>query len=101
MASSSSKNIGESYSEHFETYFKSFRASFDGEHNDSLLNKSVSWKNNQLKALKPWSSFVDISQFSRPTGAIGIQSRIKHNLAYYKSNYILLTFGVAVYALYF
>jgi len=56
----------------------------------------VAWKDERLKSVKSWSAFADKAKFGLPK-VTEIYVRIKANLSYFLSNYIILFFVLLVY----
>jgi len=61
-----------------------------------LKDMFVAWKDDRLKSVKAWSQFSDKSKFG-PRKITEIVVRVKSNVSYFLSNYIILFFILAIY----
>eukprot|EP00744_Colponema_vietnamica_P013078 GILI01018348.1.p1 GENE.GILI01018348.1~~GILI01018348.1.p1 ORF type:complete len:200 (+),score=33.04 GILI01018348.1:192-791(+) len=59
----------------------------------------IRFKNERTRTLKPWSEFLDRSKFSIP-GKVEAFSRANRNLAYFFSNYVLVSASISAYILF-
>lgn len=64
-------------------------------HYDNLIR----FKNERTKTLKPWGEFFDRTKFSVP-GKVEAFSRANRNLAYFFSNYVLVSASISAYILF-
>lgn len=63
-----------------------------------LKKSALGWKDERLKTFRPVSSFLDRSKLSMP-GSDALH-RIKTNLSYFQTNYIMVFFVLSLYCLY-
>jgi len=61
-----------------------------------LKDMFVAWKDERLKSVKAWSQFTDKTKFGPPKPT-EVVVRLKSNLTYFQSNYIILFFVLAIY----
>ena len=59
----------------------------------------IRFKNERTKTMKPWSEFFDRTKFSMP-GKVEAFSRANRNLAYFFSNYVLVSASISAYILF-
>lgn len=63
-----------------------------------LKDLFVAWKDERLKSVKSWAQFSDKTKFGPPKPT-EIIVRLKSNVAYFLSNYIVLFFVLALYCI--
>jgi len=61
-----------------------------------LKDMFFTWKDERMKSVKPWAQFTDKTKFSPPKPT-ELVVRMKSNVSYFLSNYIILFFILALY----
>lgn len=65
----------------------------------SYGDRFAMWRDERLSHLRTWKEFFERNKFALPSDADTLKVRLKRNLEYYLTNYLIVTFVLLAYCM--